>query len=54
MRTLWELFQIFAAGLAFAGALLLIDLLAISVVGQVIVGLVVFAGIVAFARWAFK
>jgi hypothetical protein len=54
MKTLWELIQILALGLAFAGGLLLIDLLAISVLGQVIVGLVVFAGIVAFARWAFK
>ena len=54
MKTLWELFQIFGMGAAFLVGLFLIDLLAISVLGQVIVGLVVFAGIVAFARWAFK
>jgi hypothetical protein len=54
MKTLWELFQIFAGGVAFVAAMFLIDLLAISVLGQVIVGLLVFAGIVALARWAFK
>jgi len=54
MKTLWHLIQILFLALAFLGVLLLIDLVAGSLVGEIVAVGLVSVGLVFAVKWAFK